>query len=109
MKRILSVVAGVMLVGVAAARADEAATTAPAGATTAVNTVKVQTTCPVMKGSPINKNKYVDFEGKRIYVCCGGCVATVKKDPAKYVKEMEAAGITLEKVPVAAPAAEKKP
>ena len=69
---------------------------------------KAQTTCPVM-GGKIDKNLYVDVEGKRIYVCCGGCVATVKKDPAKYVKEMEAAGITLEKVPVAAPAAEKKP
>ena len=57
--------------------------------------VKAQTLCPVMK-SPIDKSKFVDFEGKRIYVCCNGCIAAVKKDPAKYVKLLEAQGITLD-------------
>ena len=33
-----------------------------------------QTTCPVMQGSPVNKSLYVDTEGYRIYVCCGGCL-----------------------------------
>jgi len=62
---------------------------------------KYQETCPVMKGEKINKKLFVDYEGKRIYVCCGGCIRAVKKDPAKYVKEMEAAGITLTPVPAA--------
>lgn len=58
--------------------------------------VKPQTKCPVMGGA-IDKSKFVDFDGKRIYVCCGGCIATIKKDPAKYVKQLEAEGITLDK------------
>ena len=57
--------------------------------------VKAQTTCPVMGGG-INKTMYADVEGKRIYVCCGGCIDTIKKDPAKYIKIAEDKGETLE-------------
>lgn len=60
---------------------------------------KAQTTCPVMKGSAINKQLFVDYQGKRIYVCCRSCVAIVSKDPATIVRQMEAAGITLAAVP----------
>ena len=59
-----------------------------------------QTTCPVMGGA-VNKKLYVDAQGKRIYVCCAGCINAVKKDPAKYIKELEAKGITLDKAPLA--------
>ena len=55
-----------------------------------------QTKCPVM-GGDVNKNLYVDADGKRIYVCCPGCISTVKKDPQKYIKELEAKGIVLDK------------
>lgn len=58
-----------------------------------------QTTCPVMEGGKINKKLYVDANGKRIYVCCGGCIAEVKKDPAKYIEKLEKAGVVLEKAP----------
>ena len=62
---------------------------------------KAQTTCPVMKGSSVNaKSRYVDAEGYRIYVCCGGCVSAVKADPAKYIAQMKADGVELEKTPV---------
>ncbi len=61
---------------------------------------KPQTTCPVMAGNPVNKSLYVDAEGYRIYVCCGGCVGAVKADPAKYIEQMKAEGIELEKTPV---------
>jgi hypothetical protein len=65
-----------------------------------------QTTCPVMKGSPVSaSSKFVDAEGYRIYVCCGGCVSAVKADPAKYIAQMQSEGIELEKTP-AAPKAE---
>jgi YHS domain-containing protein len=80
------IVAGLCLV--VAASAEEAAQAKP------------QTMCPVMNEA-INKSLYVDFEGKRLYVCCKGCVSTVKKDPAKYIKKMEAEGITLAKTPAA--------
>ena len=62
---------------------------------------KPQTTCPVMKGSPVNQSLYVDAEGYRIYVCCGGCVAAVKADPAKYVAQLRAEGVELEHAPEA--------
>ena len=45
----------------------------------------LQTTCPVMKGNPINRNLYVDYQGKRIYVCCSDCLAKVKAAPGKYI------------------------
>lgn len=54
-----------------------------------------QKTCPVMGGA-INKKLYVDWEGKRIYVCCKGCIADVKKDPAKYIKVLEERGEKVE-------------
>lgn len=57
---------------------------------------KVQTTCPVMGGA-INRNTYVDHDGKRIYVCCRGCIEAIKKDPAKYIKVLEDQGVVLDK------------
>ena len=57
---------------------------------------KVQTTCPVM-GGEIDKNIYIDIKGKRIYVCCKGCLPAVKKDPAKFIAKLEKEGITLDK------------
>ena len=59
---------------------------------------KKQTKCPVM-GGKINKAEYADVNGKRIYVCCAGCIAKIKADPEKYIKQLEAEGITLDKTP----------
>ena len=59
-----------------------------------------QTTCPVMKGNPVDKSSpYVDVKGYRIYVCCGGCERAVKADPDKYIAQMQAEGVELEKTP----------
>lgn len=60
---------------------------------------KPQTLCPVLGGN-VNKQVYADYQGKRIYFCCSGCDAEFKKDPGKYMKKLEAEGITLEKCPV---------
>ena len=59
---------------------------------------KAQTNCPVM-GGEIDKTKYVDVKGKRIYVCCGGCIGIVKSNPDKYIKMLEDQGIEIEKAP----------
>lgn len=59
---------------------------------------KPQTTCPLM-GGKINKKIFADYEGKRVFFCCRGCVGAFKKDPAKYVKQLEESGVTLEKSP----------
>ena len=59
---------------------------------------KPQTACPIM-GGQIDKKLFTDHDGKRIYFCCKGCPETFKKDAAKYVTEMEDAGIVLEDAP----------
>ena len=59
---------------------------------------KPQTNCPVMSGKVDNKI-FVDYQGKRIYFCCSGCVEEFKKDPEKYLKKMEAEGVTPAKAP----------
>ena len=105
MNRLLtvSILCGGLVMGATCLRAEGNA--ASAGAPVSTNTAaKAQTTCPVMAGNPINKNIFVDVEGKRIYVCCKGCIGAIKKNPAKYIKQMEAAGIVLEAAP-AKPAA----
>jgi hypothetical protein len=61
-------------------------------------TPKKQTHCPVM-GGKINKAQYADVKGKRIYVCCVGCIAKIQAEPDKYIKQLEAEGIVLEKTP----------
>ena len=67
--------------------------------------VTAQTTCPVMCVK-INKKQYVDHGGKRIYVCCKGCIAKIEKDPKKYIEKLEKEGVTLDVTP--APTKEKK-
>lgn len=59
--------------------------------------LKPQSTCPV-SGDPIDKNQYVDYNGKRIYVCCADCLAAVRKDPEKYIKKLENMGQSVETI-----------
>jgi YHS domain-containing protein len=59
--------------------------------------LKPQTTCPVM-GEAINKKEYVDYNGKRIYVCCPMCIEKVKKDPETYIKKLESKGQSVETI-----------
>ena len=56
-----------------------------------------QALCPI-KGLKINRERYVDHEGKRVYFCCPGCDKEFLKDPDKHIEKMEAKGIVLEKV-----------
>lgn len=56
-----------------------------------------QTICPVM-GGEINKELYVDHEGKRVYVCCQMCIGKVNKEPEKYISQLEKEGVELEVV-----------
>jgi YHS domain-containing protein len=57
-----------------------------------------QTKCPVL-GSPVNKNIYTDYNGKRIYFCCPPCIREFKKNPEKYMKQFEKEGVVLEDAP----------
>ena len=57
---------------------------------------KPQTLCP-LTNDPINRQYYADHDGKRIYVCCPHCIAIVKENPQKYIRMLEAGGVTLDK------------
>lgn len=43
----------------------------------------LQTMCPVMN-APVNKEMFVEYKGRRIYVCCPPCIDTIQADPARY-------------------------
>jgi YHS domain-containing protein len=59
-----------------------------------------QTKCPVL-GNPVSKKVYTDYNGKRIYFCCPPCISNFKKNPEKYMKQIEKEGIVLEDAPTA--------
>lgn len=45
-------------------------------------------TCPVT-GEAVNKNLKGEANGQTFYVCCEGCLETVKKNPTAYLKKAE--------------------
>jgi YHS domain-containing protein len=55
---------------------------------------KAQLDCPV-RGGEIDKEVFVDFDGKRIYFCCPGCDTKFLKDAKANVAKMEKEGIKL--------------
>ncbi len=57
-----------------------------------------QAICPVM-GRTINRNIYLDCEGKRIYFCCKSCKGRFLNDPARYLEKMKEKGVVLEEAP----------
>jgi YHS domain-containing protein len=71
---------------------------APRTDATASTALKPQTTCPVM-GGKIDKKFFVDYQGKRVYFCCGDCPAEFNKDPDKYMKKLRDMGEEPEDVP----------
>jgi YHS domain-containing protein len=50
-----------------------------------------QTICPVM-GNQINKNIYVDYNGKRVYFCCPPCPSNFMKYPEAYLQRLAQIG-----------------
>lgn len=63
------------------------ATPTPAAETAAQEQPITQETCPVM-GGEIDKDIYVDYQGRRIYFCCPGCPEEFQKDPEKYIEKL---------------------
>jgi YHS domain-containing protein len=61
--------------------------------TVSTNQAKVGDTvcCPVM-GTKFKVKKdslYAEIDGRKVYVCCPGCIDPLKKDPGKYLKKKE--------------------
>ena len=57
-----------------------------------------QTHCLVM-GGEINRQVFVDHNGKRIFFCCPGCVENFKSDPEGYLKKAKDKEVNLEDTP----------
>lgn len=72
-------------------------TEVPAPAVADESELKEQTICPVM-GSAINKDLYVDKDGKRIYYCCAGCKEPLEKEFEKYEAKLKEMGQKPEKL-----------
>jgi YHS domain-containing protein len=53
----------------------------------AVTAVIEQTTCPVMGGA-INKAVFTEYQGKKVYFCCPGCIEKFKANPEQYVAKL---------------------
>jgi len=46
-----------------------------------------QTICPVM-GGKINKDIFVEYQGKKVYFCCADCKEEFQKDSQKYLAKL---------------------
>jgi len=58
-----------------------------------------QSKCPIM-GVDVDRKSFVDVGGKRVYVCCEGCVDKVKADPQGSVAKIMANGEQPEEVAI---------
>ena len=48
---------------------------------------KEQTLCPVMD-FPINKEQFIEYQGKKVYFCCPGCSDKFLAEPEKYLHKL---------------------
>ena len=58
-----------------------------------------QTVCPV-SDAKINKQVFVDYKGKRVYLGCKACPDKFNKSPDAYVKKLEQQGVVFAMAPV---------
>ena len=93
-----ALVAGLLFAG--CAEEGEKPVTPPEGDDPAA-TITKQTVCTLMGGKekPINKEIFADHNGKRVYLCCKGCIAKFEADADNIIKNMEDEGITLDTTP----------
>ncbi len=49
----------------------------------------IQTSCPVSGEKLAKKDRFVDFEGRRVFFCSDTCSAKFKLDPTGYLKKLD--------------------
>ncbi len=54
---------------------------------TADDEAEFAATCP-MSGKPALEDKVVDYKGKKVYFCCGGCPEAFETDPEKVIAQV---------------------
>lgn len=81
---------------------------AAAGAFAEQTAGKPQTACPV-SGKPIDAatSPHVDFQGQRIYFCCGTCPATFRNDPESFFAKAAGAGVVFENIQTTCPVSDE--
>ena len=42
--------------------------------------------CPIMVDDEVDEEEVVEFEGKKVLMCCGGCIKAWDKNPKYYIK-----------------------
>jgi YHS domain-containing protein len=47
-----------------------------------------QTMCPIMDGNKIDKNVFVEYQGKKVYFCCAECKGKFEAEPEKYISKL---------------------
>lgn len=99
MMRMIAMMLGVLVLGAGIGHASDPADTV---ARKLVN----QTRCPVM-GGKIDSAAYTDIQGQRVYHCCPGCSAKLRKDPNSYFQKAAAEGILFENVQTVCPVSGK--
>src|SRR3954451_15582464 len=45
--------------------------------------------CPVMTDQPTRADRFVDYQGKRVYFCCEKCMARFEREPAKFLANLD--------------------
>jgi hypothetical protein len=80
------------------AQAQTAVPVAAGTQSTQVAALVPQKTCPIMGGA-ITTSLFVDHNGKRIYVCCKGCLDAVRKNPQQCIDKLAAQGESVISVP----------
>jgi YHS domain-containing protein len=95
---VLACAAGLLVASSAIGQTTKSETAGPIKTSASEKQLKPQTTCPVM-GGDIDTSLYVNYQGERIYVCCQGCLAKLKKNPEKYIKKLEKMGQVPKTIP----------
>jgi uncharacterized membrane protein len=54
-------------------------------AATSVLPADANTTCPVLPDEPVDPEIFVEYAGKRVWLCCDRCRREFVADPAKYI------------------------
>lgn len=66
---------------------ETAAEQSQSAVTEATKYAAEQTHCPIM-GGEINKDYFVEYNGKKVYFCCPGCEEKFNEDPEKYISKL---------------------
>ena len=94
MKRVMVVVSFAVAIGLLGCSKAESQKPEARAPSAAARALKPQETCPVM-GGKVDKSICTIYKGRCVYFCCQMCPEKFKKDPEKYVKKLEAEGVSL--------------